>query len=133
MKTPLLNAGAVPAAGRAYSASIALIRARGMSVHARVLFHASATLKATIEVYTSPDGNNWDTTPYGSFDINVSAGNERQASAYIVAPEHGFIKLAVYNTDTAYALTWAKLWYTIQSYPNGTAQEHGSVLKDEGA
>lgn len=131
MKTPLLNRANIAASGRAYSSSIPLIRARGVSVTGRVKFHGSATGKAVVEIYYSPDGSNWDTSPFGSFDLAVSAGAEVQITSYVVVPEHGWLMFAIRNTDSSYALTWGKIWYSIQSYPDGVVQQHGAVLADQ--
>uniref|UniRef100_A0A6H1ZYL7 Uncharacterized protein n=1 Tax=viral metagenome TaxID=1070528 RepID=A0A6H1ZYL7_9ZZZZ len=132
MRNPTLHKVSIPASGRAYSKNVSLRYARTISVTARVKFHAAATGKATIEVYYSPDGTNFDTSIYGSFDIAVSAGNEKQASAVVTLPEHGVIKFAIYNTDAAQVLTWGKLWYTISNYPESIGLSHGDIAKDMG-
>jgi len=131
MIVPLVNVASVSASGRVYSQGIPLVRARGLSVTGRVTFHSSATAGADIEVYYSPDGKNWDTDPFGTDSITVTAGATKQSTSYIVAPEHGYVKFAVKNNDTGYALTNVMLWYTIQSWPDGVVQEHGSVLRDQ--
>ena len=107
--------------------SISLVRARTLSVTLRCTFNAAATGNANLMVYYSPDGENFDTTEYGKFTVAVSAGNSRQESAYVIMPEHGFVKFAVKNNDATQTLTAIRVWYSIQSWGDAGEQVHGAV------
>lgn len=132
MQEPILLTQAMALSARRYSKDIPLIRARGVSVTARAKFDAGTTDDALAEVYYSPDGSNWDTIPFGTVTLTRSASAEVQASAYIVAPEHGYLKFAIKSQGTTDGITWAKLWYSIDSWPFETGIEKGSILNDQG-
>lgn len=127
MKNPILLKATIPASGTAYSSSIQLIRTRGLSITGRCTFNASGTKDATVKIFYSPDGTNWDTDAYASFTLAVDAGNTVQSTSYAVMPEHGYAKFAVSNGDTSYSITDVKVWYSIQSWSNGEVQSHGEV------
>jgi len=129
MKKPFMVAGSIPASGTlTQPGDIPLVRARTLSVTVRLKFHASATKNATVYLYYSPDGSNWDTIPYTSFDLTLSAGEYVQRTVPIDVPEHGYIKVAVANNDTSYAISDVKAWYTIQSW--GKEPARGVITRD---
>jgi len=131
MKQPFFRVGIIPAGGSYTSpGDIPLVRARTLSVTARVKFHASATNNCTIYIYYSPDGQHWDTIAYTSFDLTLDAGNYVQRTVPIDVPEHGYIKIKVANNDTSYPLSDVAVWYTIQSW--GREQAWGVITRDTG-
>lgn len=132
MQEPIEVWSSIPAGKRRYTKPIPLVRTRTLWVFGACTFHGSATKGATIEVYFSPDGSEWANPASATIDIALSAGNRRTKDAYVVCPEHGYVRFAMLNNDSAQALTDAKLWYSIQSYPGEPQQSKGSVLKDEG-
>ena len=111
---------------------IPLIRARTLSITARITFHSSATKGATVYLYYSPDGTNWDTIAYTSFEITLTAGQTVQRTLPIDVPEHGYIKVHVTNDDSSYAATDLKCWYTIQSWMPKPMMERGKITADTG-
>lgn len=110
--------GNIAASGNAPSAgAINLVRARTVTITARVKFHGSATGDVRVEVFHSPNGNDWDTSAYATFDVSVSAGARVQKTAIIDPPEHGYLSVTLTNEDATYAVTDHKVWYTIQAWP----------------
>lgn len=107
--------------------SIQLVRARLLSVTLRCTFNASATLGSEVNVYYSPDGNNFDSVAYATMSLAVSAGSTIQQTASVIVPEHGYLLFKVKNLSTSYTLTANKLWYSIQSWPNDSVQSHGET------
>ncbi|GAH60185.1 unnamed protein product [marine sediment metagenome] len=75
MRTPWCNLGTIPVSSSVWSTgTIPLVRARTVTITARMLFNASAAADTTMNVYFSPDGNNWDTVPYATINIPRTAG-----------------------------------------------------------
>lgn len=133
MQTPWITKELVPASGSVVSpGDVALVRARTLSVTARVKFHGSGDTDATVYLYYSPDGKNWDTIPYASFALAVSAGAYVQRTVPIDLPEHGYIKAKLTNGDSSYAITEVKAWYAIQSWTPYRGLERGAIRADVG-
>jgi hypothetical protein len=95
---------------------IELVRARTLSITARIDFETSCQDDATINLYYSADGNHWDTLPYATQDITASAGNTVQKTFIVDPPEHGYITGKIVNNSAADTLTNVKLWYSIQAW-----------------
>lgn len=111
---------------------IPFIRARTLSISVRLTFHAAGTVDATCNLYYSPNGNNWDTIPYTTFLITVTAGAIIQRTVPIDIPEHGYMKAEVVNGDQTYAISAIQVWYTIQSWMPYRGLEKGSILAPAG-
>lgn len=119
--------------GTAWSpGDLPLIRARTISVTAKVTFNASATDNITVKAYYSPDGTTWDTVSADYFDVDLTAGATVQKTGLLALPEHGYFKLAVVNNDSSYTATDLDIWYSIQSWPDGALVEAGAITKDVG-
>ncbi len=131
MRSPILDVATVGASGSSYSSPVSLVKTRALQVWGKATFNGSATSGATVKVFTSPNGSSWDTQPYATFNLTLSAGNAVQESAYIVLGEHGYVKFAITNDDSAQTLTDLKIWYSIQSWGDEGFQRHGSTLEDE--
>ena len=119
--------GPIPAGQRRYTKFIDLVRARGVSITGRVLCDSGTTDSPVMEVYYSPDGQNWDTIAYDTVTLTRSASAYVQATAYIVVPEHGYLRYAIYSGGTTDDISNAKLWYSIESHPDGKRHQHGSI------
>ena len=96
--------------------SIPLVRARTVSITIRCYFDANADTDLTVYVYYSPDGNNWDTINYATWAIADTASSWVQRTCIIDAPEHGYLRLAIYNGSQAQTCSSISAWYTIQSW-----------------
>jgi hypothetical protein len=81
-----------------------------------VTFAAGADVDTTMNVYFSPDGNNWDTTPYAVLAIPFTVSATIQRTLLVDPPEHGYLRVELANGDQTRAVTIAHLWYTIQSW-----------------
>lgn len=111
---------------------ISLVRARTLSITAR-MYHATGMANDTVVyLYYSPDGSNWDTVAYTSFALAYDADDWVQRTVAIDVPEHGFIKVKVTNGSSSYTMTGVKLWYSIQSWPVSGDVGHGAVYVDTG-
>jgi hypothetical protein len=133
MHTPWFIRGYVPASGTANSeGSIVLVRARTLSITVRVTFDGTVNADTTVNLYYSPDGNNWDTTVYTSFIIPFVISTTKQRTRIIDPPEHGYMSVAVVNGSAAGALSSVICWYTIQSWGRTGDVGHGAVYIDTG-
>jgi hypothetical protein len=75
-----------------------------LGIEVLLTFHASATLGATVKVFTSSDGSNYTTNDTQEYDIPVSAGATVRHS-FTVNPGHKYYKIQVTNLDTAQDIT----------------------------
>lgn len=98
------EASSIAASGTAPMGILNLGEMRELVASARVTYNASATAGATLNFYYSVDGVLYDTVPYASFDIDLAAGVV-QESAIVEVPSIGYMKLAMVNNDTSYAVT----------------------------
>jgi hypothetical protein len=124
---PLIPIGGTGVAGQ----TIQLVRARTLSITARVTFDAGSDTDAVINFYYSPDGNNWDTQVYTTFSITDVASSTLQRTVIIDVPEHGYMWIKVYNGSQAKTFTNVRLWFTIQSWPEIAAETDEKVSKRE--
>lgn len=124
---PLIPIGGTGSAGQ----TIQLVRARTLSITVRVTFDAASDTDAVVNVYYSPDGNNWDTEVYGTFTITDTASTTKQKTAIFDPPEHGYIWVKVYNASQAKTFTKVIMWYTIQSWPEIGAEIDDKTIKRE--
>lgn len=108
----VLNLPSLAASGTKNSAPIRAFGVRTLTVTGQVTFNASATLGAIVNVFTSPDGKNWDTIAYATVPLTLSAGNKVQRTVLIDLPEQGYIRFQLQNLDTTYTLTKGIVWYT---------------------
>lgn len=128
MQKPLGRIESIAASGRTQiPGSIPLVRARTLSVTARMTFGASIDADAVVEVYYSPDGNKWDTIVYTSFALAFTVGTTKQRTVSVDVPEHGHICIKVLNGSDADTLTDVICWYSIQSWPDWPAQSRGLI------
>ena len=117
MRSPWCQLGTIPAGGSVWSkGSIPLVRARTVTFTGRVNFAAGANAAVTMNVYFSPDGNNWDTTPYAVLGIPFTVSSTIQRTLLVDPPEHGYLRVQLANGDQTRTVTIAMLWYTIQSW-----------------
>lgn len=128
MKYPNLIENSLPASGKIRTSSITLNKARTVSVTLQCTYNASASREAQINAYYSPDGTNWDTEPFSSQLLLLSAGNEVQETLKIDPPEHGYMVFEVENIDSSQTLTAIKLWYSVERWRDKAVVilKHGS-------
>lgn len=133
MNQPMFIEGLIATSASAYShGTIPLVRARTLSITTQVTCGSSVDADTTVYLYYSPDGNNWDTIEYTSFDLTYSAGNTVQRTVNIDVPEHGYMKTKVTNGSSADTLTAVKLWYSIQAWPDTRERSRGDIRIDPG-
>jgi len=137
MKNPILLQDSVAASGTSKnSQSIALVKARTMSLTCRLTCGAALNADPTVQLYTSPDGEDWDTETYTDFDLAHTASATIQRTALIDVPEDGYILANVLNNSAADTLEKVTLWYTLEDYQTNaevnealkTLIEQGSIL-----
>jgi len=95
---------------------IALIRARTLSITIRLKCGASLDANPKVSLYFTPDGKNYDTIAYTSFELTYSAGNWVQRTIIIDPPEHGALQVRIENQSSADTITMIDAWQTIQAY-----------------
>ena len=133
MRQPWFIESTIAISGTARSpGAISLVKARTLSITTRATFNGSGTVDATVNLYYSPDGNNYDTTAFATWALTVDAGNAVQRTVVLDTPEHGFIYAAITNGDSSYTLTAAEMWYAIQSWEQGISENIGDIRKDTG-
>ncbi len=112
---------------------IRLVKARTLSITVRETCGSSVDANTTVYLYYSPDGSNWDTQAYTSFEITYSAGATVQRTFIIDTPEHGNIKAKITNGSSADTLSDIKVWYSIGSWelPGGASKGHMGTLSSE--
>lgn len=116
MERPFDVIGLIAASSSRYCAgAIPLIRARTISITLRVTCGAALNADPKVEIYYSPDGNNWDSIAYTSFTLANSAGNIIQRTVVVDPPEHGYLQVKITNQSAADSMSANKLWYSIQS------------------
>jgi len=119
------------ASGTVYCpAYLQLIRTRTLSFTVRCTFGASGDDNLTVNVYYSPDGRNWDTIPYATGTVTLSAGNTVQRTFLIDAPEHGYMKIELVNESQADTISNIKVWYEIQAWMETYSYRRGAVTED---
>ena len=133
MRQPWFIESIIAISGTARSSgAISLVKARTLSITTRVTFNGSGTEDATVNLYYSPDGSNYDTTAFATWALTVDAGKTVQRTVVVDTPEHGFIYAAITNGDGSYTLTAAKMWYAIQSWEKDISENIGDIRKDTG-
>ncbi len=75
-----------------------------LGIEVLMTFHASATLGATVKVFSSSDTTNYTTTAIQEYDVPVSAGATVR-HAFSVLSGHKNYKVHVLNLDTAQSIT----------------------------
>jgi len=131
MEAPFLIEESIPPTGVVYTSPIVLTRARTVSLTCRVTYDPGATARVVVRVFFSPDGSNWDTEPLDYIDITLTAGATVQQTDLIAIPEHGWIKIGIFNLDTTVAATNVRLWYTIQSWKDKIEIARGAELEEK--
>jgi hypothetical protein len=74
-----------------------------LGIEVLLTFNASATLGATVSVYTSSDGTNYSTVSL--MDFSIAYQNATVRAAFNVFPGHKNYKIVVQNLDTGQSIT----------------------------
>jgi len=82
----------------------------GSIVTLKATYDPASTKGVRLEVYTSPDGVDWDTDTDEIYDLPFEAGVTRQ-KPYIVPALHPNIRFRIINLDPTYPVT-ISLWRT---------------------
>lgn len=125
-RTPLIGASGI----KYCPEQIALVKARTLSITARMTFNASATGNGTVHVLYSPEGRHTDTIDLQTITVTVSAGNTVQVTEVVDVPEHGYLEATVENGDQTYSITDVMLWYSVQSWELPGAPRRGALRED---
>lgn len=83
------------------------------AIEVDMTFNASATQGATIKVFASGDGTNFDTVEYATQSVSVSAGSSIQVT-FPINPAVKYFKVQVTNLDTSYSITGISVWTIVQ-------------------
>lgn len=74
------------------------------AIEALMTFNGSATQGATVKVFASADGANYDTVEYASQSVAVSAGNTVRLE-FPINPSVKYFRVQVTNLDTGQSIT----------------------------
>jgi len=110
---PLGTTASLAASGTQIIGNLDCRKVRTVSITCRATYNASATDAVRVNLYFSPDGENYDTIPYTYFDVDVTVSEACQETAIIDFPEHGYMKIEAYNQDSSYAATAVSVWSTV--------------------
>lgn len=128
MQKPMGRIETIAASGTAVVPGIIpLVRARTLTITARILFGGSIDANATVKVYYSPDGNRWDTLTYATQSVTYTVSVWVQKTFIVDPPEHGHISVSITNGSSADAIDGVEVFYSIQSWPDFPAQSRGLV------
>lgn len=83
------------------------------AIEVDMTFNASATAGATVKVFASGDGTNFDTVEYATQSVDVSAGNAIQVT-FPINPAAKYIRVQVTNLDETYNITAISVWSIVQ-------------------
>jgi len=132
MKTPLGILSNIAASGSTFiSGVIPLVRARTLSITTRLTCGGSIDADPQMDLFYSPDGQNWDTVAYTTWTMTFTASGTIQKTAIIDPPEHGAFRVKVTNKSAADVLTDVNVWYSIQAWPPEPSQSSGDLTKRE--
>jgi len=115
-KGPIGSISTLAASAENIIGNLTLVMPRTITITARVKYNAAASQGLKVKLFFSPDGENYDTVAYTSFDVNFSAGAAVQETKIIDAPETGYLRISVQNLDTGQSATGIKVWTTIQEW-----------------
>jgi hypothetical protein len=130
MRTPCGIISLIPASGTvSLPSTIPLVRTRTISITVRLTFGAQIAADATVKLYYSPDGNNWDTEVLTSWGIAYTASATKQITRIIDVPEHGYLWVKITNESSADTISRVNVWYTIQSWDEIDANLREELMK----
>jgi len=128
MQKPLGRIETIAAAERMQiPGQVPLVRARTLSCTVRMDFDGTIDADATIEVYYSPDGNNWDSLTYATQGVAFTINTTQQQTFIIDPPEHGHICFKILNGSQNGAISNVIGWYSIQSWPPWEGDSRGLI------
>ena len=128
MQKPMGRIEVIAASSRAQiPGSIPFVRARTLTVTARMTFGAGVDEDATVELYYSPDGEMWDNLTYATQGVTFTAGALRQQTFIVDPPEHGHLSIWILNGSDQDTITDIRAWYSIQSWPPWLGDSRGLI------
>jgi len=83
------------------------------AIEVDMTFHEAATQGATIKVFASGDGTNFDTVEYATQSVAVSAGNAIQVT-FPINPAVKYFRVQVTNLDSVQSITAISVWSIVQ-------------------
>lgn len=83
------------------------------AIEVDMTFHGSATQGATVKVFASGDGTNFDTVEYATQSVAVSAGNSIQVT-FPINPAVKYFRVQVTNLDSGQSITAISVWSIVQ-------------------
>jgi len=92
---------------------ITLVRLETLTVTLRLTYNAASAVATRLNLYFSPDADNYDTVPFAYFDVDLTAGAICQKTKVVDAPEAGYLRFAVQNRDVAQAVTNISAWSSL--------------------
>ena len=88
-------------------------KCRTLTITCRVTYNGSAANPVNVNLYYSPTGERFDTYPYDSIEIPLSAGETVQKTVNVDVPEDGQMQISIENLDGSVSATNVKVWVAI--------------------
>lgn len=117
--TPKELWASIPISSKRRSKSITLNKARSVSCTVRTTYAAGAANPASVHIFYSATGSDWDTVPLLEFMVDLTASATIQKTGVIDVPEHGYIMFEVENLDAGEAITNTSLWWKVGNWEDG--------------
>lgn len=76
-------------------------------------FNAGASLGATLNMYGSYDGTNWDTDPFATGSIGKVSGARSKSFSFIPGPK--YVRAQIQNLDTGQSITAITIYAHLQT------------------
>jgi hypothetical protein len=95
---------------------ISMLGVNSLALTVEETYHASAAAGGKLHLYTSPDGENWDTEPVETKDLAFEAGETTKRETFTpcdAAQRARFLKVVIENLDATYAITDVKVTATL--------------------
>ena len=89
---------------------------RTATVTVRATYDGAAIAPVRLNIYTTPNKEEWDSVAADYFDVDFSAGATVQKTEWIAVPEEGEVEFEVENRDSAQAATDVSVWVSFERW-----------------
>jgi len=100
--TILLNSTSINPGSALLTASMSMEQVIKLSITGECQYNMSKTWESCglrVKIHSSPDGSNWDITPYAEFDAPTNLSKYARATVSII-PDPSFIRCQIINQNT---------------------------------
>lgn len=104
--------GSIKKSGTDQCAAIDVSDAETVAITVKCKYNGSATAGITVNLFTSPNKEDWDTDAYSSFITSFTAGATIQKTVIVDVESINMLNAQIVNGDATYTVTDVKLWAT---------------------